>query len=293
MERAVVVGNCQARALELMLSTSEDFTKRFEFVCFPPVHEFPQEMVPELHDAVADAAVVIPQRIDDAYRGGIGLGSDTLAGIARTGAVVRWPSVYWAGYFPDLFYLRDAVHGPVLTGPFDYHDRSILQAYAAGLDVAAACALLEDPEVASDAQDWAAHATAELDVRGQDCDVQVASFIGSRFRDELLFFTMNHPTNQLLAFIAQQIMDLLGLPGSVDATLMPGEVLGSTFYPLHANHVRALDLRFGVEVGAGTTPFRIRGESYEPADAVNAFYSYYDAHAQLVELNLEQAASSG
>ena len=293
MERVVVVGNCQATALEMMLSTNEEFTKRFELVSFPPVHEFPEALVPELHRAVADAAVLIPQRVDDAYRGGMGLGTDTLMGIARTSTVVRWPSVYWAGYFPDLFYLRDAARAPVLDGPFDYHDRSILQAYACGVDVAEACSLLEDAARPSDALAWAQEATAELDVRGQDCDVQVASFVASRFREELLFFTMNHPTNQLLAFIAQQIMDLLGLPGSVDATLMPGEVLGSTFYPLHANHVRALDLRFGVEVGAGTTPFRIRGESYEPADAVNAFYSYYDAHAQLVELNLEQAASSG
>ncbi len=292
MERVVVVGNCQATALEMMLSTNEEFTKRFELVSFPPVHEFPEALVPELHRAVADAAVLIPQRVDDAYRGGMGLGTDTLMGIARTSTVVRWPSVYWAGYFPDLFYLRDAARAPVLDGPFDYHDRSILRAYAAGVDVAGACLLLEDPERPSDAQAWAEEATAELNVRGQDCEVQVASFIASRFREELLFFTMNHPTNRLLAFMAQQITSLLGVPGSVDPQRMPGEVLGSTFYPLHANHVRALGLRFGEELGAGRTPFRIRGTSYEPAQAVQAFYEYYEARPQLVELNLDPGVPS-
>jgi hypothetical protein len=293
VDRAVVVGNCQASALELMLATNEQFAKRFELVRFPPVHEFPRELVAELHEAVAGAKVVIAQRIDDAYRDAIGLGTNTLAEIAGTTEVIRWPSVYWAGYFPDLFYLRDGSRAPVLDGPFDYHDRTILGAYAAGSDVAAACARLEDPAIPSGAADWAAEATAELEVRGQDCDVQVASFIGTRFRDELLFYSMNHPTNRLLAFIAQQITELLALPGSVKTELMPGEVLGSTFYPLHANHVRALDLRFADEVSAGRTPFRIRGESYEPEAAVQAFYSYYDMHPELVEINLEPVPASG
>jgi hypothetical protein len=285
MERAVVVGNCQASALELMLDTHEAFTQCFELVRFPPVHELPAEQVPALHDAVANAAVVIPQRIDEGYRDGVGLGTETLARIAG-GEVVRWPSVYWAGYVPDLFYLRDAERAPVLDGPFDYHDRSILRAYASGLDIEAACARLQDAEMPSDAESWAAHATAELEIRGEDCDVDVAPFISSRFREELLFYTMNHPTNRLLAFIAQQIVGLLGLAGDVRPALMPGEVLGSTFYPLHANHVRALGLRFGDELGAGRTPFRIRGDSYEPARAVQMFYDYYDEWPELVELNL-------
>jgi hypothetical protein len=230
--------------------------------------------------------VLIPQRIEDGYRNGMGLGTETLTGIAQTSTVVRWPSLYWAGYFPDLFYLRDIDGAPVLDGPFDYHDRSILRAYAEGLDVAGTCRLLEDAELPSDARAWAVKTTDELDARGQDCDVQVASFIASRFRDELLFFTMNHPTNILLEFLAQQITTLLGVAGSVDRSRMPGEVLGSTFYPLHANDIRALELRFGSEFGAGHAPYRIRSATYEPAEAVQEFFRYYEANPQLVELNL-------
>ncbi len=291
MDRVVVVGNCQAKALEMMLATNDEFTKRFEFVSFPAVHEIPAEMVPGLHRAVADAAVVIPQKVDDGYRDGIGLGTETLASIAGTATVVRWPSVYWAGYFPDLFYLRYADGQPVVDGPFDYHDRAILESYAAGIDVPGVCRLLEDPYLPSEAQAWAANATAELETRGQDCEVKVTSFIASKFRDELLFFTMNHPTNHLLGFIAQQITELIDIPGLVDHRLIPDEILGPTFYPLHANHVRALDLRFGEEVGAGRTPFRIRGTSYESPQAVQMFFDYYAAHPTLVEFNAAPRAA--
>ncbi|HEY5194343.1 MAG TPA: WcbI family polysaccharide biosynthesis putative acetyltransferase [Solirubrobacteraceae bacterium] len=287
MERIVVVGNCQAKAVEMMLSTNEEFTKRFEFVSFPAVHEITEEMIPDLHKAVGDAAVVIPQKVDEGYREGMGLGTETLARIAGTATVVRWPSVYWAGYFPDLFYLRNAEGQPVVDGPFDYHDRSILQAYAAGLGVADTCQLLKDPEQPSEAPEWAAKATAELDIRGQDCNVRVTSFIDSRFREELLFFTMNHPANSVLAYIAQQITDLMDISGSVDQRQMPDEVLGWTFYPLHPNHTRALELGFGPELVSGNTPFKIRGVIYEPPEAVLAFFDYYTAHPDLVELNVE------
>ena len=291
MERVVVVGNCQATALAMMLRTNDEFTARFELVDFPAVHEIPAAMVPELHRAVAEAAVVIPQRIDDGYRDGLGLGTETMIGLARTSRIVRWPSVYWAGYFPDLFYLRDAAGTPVVDGPFDYHDRSILDAYAAGLDVAATCDLLADPELPSDACAWAASATAELELRGADCDVGVGDFIGGRFREELLLLTMNHPSNATLGFLAEAITGLLGIPGRVDPRRFAGEILGPSFYPVHANHARALELAFAPAGVAGDAPFRIRGVVHSPAAAVRAFFAYYTANPRLVELNLERPAA--
>ncbi len=274
-----------------MLRTNEEFTKRFELVSFPPVHEIPEAMMPDLHRAVADATVVMPQRVQEDYRGGIGLGTETLASIGGSATVVRWPSVYWAGYFPDLFYLRDADGQPVIDGPFDYHDRTILEAYVAGIDVPGVCRLLEDPDLPSDAQTWATNATAELEIRGQDCEVKVTSFISSRFRDELLFFTMNHPANHLLGFMAQQITEIIGIPGGIDYKRIPDEILGPTFYPLHANHVRALELGFGPELIIGGAPFRIRGVNYEPVEALQLFFAYYAAHPDLVELNVAPFAT--
>lgn len=285
MDRVVVVGNCQAKALEMMLATNDEFAKRFEFVSFSAVHEISEETVPELHRAVADAAVVIPQKVDDRYRDGIGLGTETLVSMAGAATVVRWPSVYWAGYFPDLFYMRDADGRPVVDGPFDYHDRTILEAYASGLDPAATCRLLEDPDQPSDAVAWAANATAELDIRGQGCDVQVTDFIDANFRNELLFYTMNHPANAMLGFVAQEVTNLLGVPGRVDPLRMPDEVLSWTFYPLHPNHVRALGLVFGDKLIVGKVPFRIRGATYEMPDAVHAFFMYYEANPRVVEIN--------
>jgi hypothetical protein len=114
----------------------------------------------------------------------------------------------------------------------------------------------------------------------------VSSFIASRFRDELLFFTMNHPANVLLGFVAHQVTELLGITGGIDHRRMPDELLGSTFYPIHASHVRALRLGFGGAFGAGHSPFRLNWVTYEPAQVVEAFFDYYAKHPGLVELNV-------
>jgi polysaccharide biosynthesis acetyltransferase WcbI-like protein len=286
-DRVVVVGNCQATAIEIMLNTNERFVERFELISFPPVHEIQPELVPRLHEAVESADLVVPQRIEEGYRDGLGLGTETLARLAKTAAVVRWPSVYWAGYFKDLFYLRDGEGQPVVDGPFDYHDRAILRAFAEGRDASATIALLADAERPSTAPEWANAATAELAARGEDCDVDVAPFIEARFREQLLFFTMNHPANALLAFIAQRITELAGIPGRVEAARLPGELLGSTFYPLHANDVRSLELTFGAAWQAGNRTFRIRGVEQTSERAIEAFFAYYSEHSGLVEPNLE------
>jgi hypothetical protein len=274
-----------------MLSSNEAFARRFEFVSFPCAPN-PRRDDPGSARGGGTAALVIPQRVDDGYRDGVGAGTETLARIAGNATVVRWPDLYWAGYFPDLFYLlRDAAGEAAVDGPFDYHDRSILEAYRSGMDVAGVCRLLRDPDPSSDAPAWAANATAQLEARGQDCDIDVTSFISSGFREQLLFFTMNHPVNRLLAFTAQQIADLIGVGGRVDDRAVPEGLLGRTFHPLHANRVRALELTFGADVEAGRCPFKLQGRLHGEIEAVQAFFDYYAANPRLVELNLDPVAA--
>lgn len=92
MDQAIIIGNCQAKALEAALGTSNAFARRFVLTSFPPVHEMPESMIPDLHRAVASASLVIPQLVDEGYRAGIGLGTETLASLAVNATVVRWPN---------------------------------------------------------------------------------------------------------------------------------------------------------------------------------------------------------
>ena len=64
-ETAVCFGNCQALALEHLLHTNEAFTERFAFRTFPAVQDIPAEQIPELHEAVGEATLVLLQQVTE------------------------------------------------------------------------------------------------------------------------------------------------------------------------------------------------------------------------------------
>jgi hypothetical protein len=298
MERVVILGNCQARALALTLIASNAFRSRFEVVFFT-AYRIPEQKIKRLHRLVKSAAVVLPQPISNGYRGGIGLDTETICAMAQDAIVVRWPSLYWNGYAPDLCYLRDASGQKVTDGPSPYHDRVILRAFNEGMTVADVCRLLADPDRPSDAAAGAVAGTNELDRRSADCDMNVAPFIAENYRRELLFTTFNHPTDRLLSFVAQQIGKRIGVTDAFRRARprarpwrrgRSGELLGGSFLPLHANHVRTLGLEFGSQHTAGNAEYRLRGVTVKPVAAVRAYYEYYASNQDLVELNLRPPA---
>jgi hypothetical protein len=286
MEQAVIIGNCQARALEEVLKASRPFSKRYTFARFPAVHEIPETMIEELHKVVSTASVVVLQRVDDGYRDGIGLGTDTLAALAVNANVIRWPNLYWGGYFPDLCYLRNAAGAPVHGGPSDYHDRVILDAFLAGVSVQETWRYITDPNRPSEAATWAQKATEALQRYEADCDIHVTPYIKANHRRELLFFTMNHPSDRMLCFLAEQITERLGIDELRYRRPLRRrhDLLGRTFYPLHANHSRALGLQLERRV-AGNCPYIFRGAKMDPIKAVQWFFNYYGVNRELVELN--------
>ena len=148
------------------------------------------------------------------------------------------------------------------------------------------------PERPSDAAQWAVDATAELEARGQDCDVDVAAFIASHFRERLLFFSMNHPANELLAFIAQGVCDLIGVGGSVDLAQFPGESARVDLLSAARQPRARPAVRFATQVVAGSTPFRIRGVTQPPLEAIGAFFRNGSTNStrRPVELNLDAVA---
>jgi hypothetical protein len=279
-DRAIVFGNCQATALERMLKTSNGFAKRFKVRTFPAVHEITPKKVVKLHASLEQCDLLVVQRVSESYRG-LGVGTKTLAAMAPKATIVRWPDAYWGGYFPDLFYLRDAAGQSVVNGPFDYHDRVILHAFASGLGVDETIQLLTDPDQPLTTEGWMRDAVENLRIREHETDIAISAFVESAFDRALLFFTMNHPANIVLRYMAEHVLQLIGLPNGLPAGKRLSERLGATFYPIHANHHRALGLEF-------VTPeaYKIRGATFEPRRAVKSFFNYYKANPHLVALNV-------
>ena len=124
----VVVGNCQAESVRLVLDSDE-----LPLVRVPPVYLLDAAATRRLHEVVAGAAALIAQPVKDDYHG-LPLGTRQLAASLRpSGRAVTFPIVRFTGLHP----FQAALHVPGVeeTPPLvAYHDVRTL-ALAAGAPV--------------------------------------------------------------------------------------------------------------------------------------------------------------
>lgn len=211
----LVVGNCQAESLRLVISSDALPTVRM-----PAVHELSADDTARVHDLLRGASFLVTQPIRDDYRG-LALGTAQLrASLAPSARVVTVPAVRFAGLHPFQAVLRlpDFPKDPPLVA---YHDvRTVAE--AARIDIPAA---LEPPAVRGIAEG----SRAELrrrEARGLDV---VASDLFAPVVEDLAR-TVNHPGNALFLPLGERIVAALGAPGgAVD----PGRpILASVRAPL-------------------------------------------------------------
>ena len=77
----------------------------------------------------------------------------------------------------------------------------------------------------------AANSLLNLKEREQECTIKVADFIQQHWRDKRLFFSMNHPSNEVLNEVVKQVNKLLTLPKP--QAYCGNELLGDTHLPMY------------------------------------------------------------
>jgi len=194
----VVVGNCQAESLRLVIASDA-----LPAIRIPAVHELTADEVVRLHEVLAHASFLVAQPIRDDYRG-LALGTDQLrAALAPNATVVTVPSLRYGGLHPFQAVLR--LPGFETDPPLvAYHDVRIL-AEAAGLPVAARLPAEVVRAVAEDS-------VAELR-RREDAGIDVhASDLFSPVVADLAR-TINHPGNAVFLPLGERVVAALGAPG--------------------------------------------------------------------------------
>lgn len=123
-----------------------------------------------------------------------------------------WQNLYFGGYNPELFYLR-AEPGRPYRGPLgDYHIKDIADGYKDGLSTEQVTALIRNPEV--NRERYAAKVQGsieELKNREKSTLTPISDFVAENFRKRRLFFTFNHPANELLFRVAHLLAKELGV----------------------------------------------------------------------------------
>lgn len=264
----VVVGNCQAESIRLVVSSGDHPAVRI-----PAVHEMDAADAERLHRLLAGAAFLVVQPIRDDYRG-LPLGTAQLREVLPDGArTVVVPSLRYGGLHPFQAAIRvpGVDEDPPLVA---YHDVRLI-AEAAGLPVAAGL----PPEVV---RAVAADSVSELRRReGLGVDVVASDLYAPVVAD--LARTVNHPGNAVFLPMGERIVAALGAPGTA---VDPGRpILAGVQAPLEPWVVDAWDL--------DAEPRRdwiVGGDRLEAEVVAEAHRGWYAAHPGFVAAAVERLA---
>ncbi len=263
----LVVGNCQAESLRIVLDAPDRATVRV-----PPVHELTAPEVERLHEILPGAAFLVAQPVRDDYHG-LPLGTRQLAAATAPRArVVTFPVIRFAGLHPFQATLR--VPGVDATPPIvDYHDVRTLaaergMAVRERLDARGVHAIARD-------------SLAELQRREQSIDVRVSDLLepvavgGMR--------TVNHPGNAVWMPLGERVLGALGLDG---APTDPGRpLLNAVHAPLEDWVLDAWALD-----DEPRPTWIVDGRTIDPEEVVEAHRRWYGERPAFVDAALERVA---
>ncbi len=278
-KKCIIIGNCQASQLASTLMLSVEFADNFDIVRFPPVHKISEIKVRELHELLPSVDLLISQPISENYRKNIGLGTKTLQSKLCRGALITWPVVYWDAYNPELFYFKDK-NNLTVTDEFDYHHYFIFKNYLEKRSIKEVADTFFDHGKNILLQSTADAGLSNLARKEKDLDIKVSQYIRDNYKDNLLFFTYNHPAQKIILFIAFQILKKMNLNFDPEALLIKKDGLNTTKYPILPSVYEKIGLRFGDE-----NFFKIRNEKISLLQVLKKYYSFYDRNEDLLNIN--------
>lgn len=268
---ALVVGNCQAESLRIMLDGGGLRTVRM-----PAVHELVAGDLPHLDRWLARAALLISQPVRDGYHG-LPLGTAQLgARLGDGGRTLPVPVIRFAGLYPAHAIVRPPSDPSLVPPVVEYHDLRIL-AEAAGLT---ARPRIEAPTVRA----IAAHSLTQLRTREAAHGTVVVSdlFAAPSFAQ---MRTLNHPGNPVFSALATRVRAALGLP---EHTADPGRPLLDA---VHAPREAAVIEAWGLDEPE-RPHWLVGGEVVEAGAVREAHLAWYAAHPDAVRAGLARHAGS-
>lgn len=212
----LVYGSCQGPALGRVLDSCPAFSQDWERVHLPPCHEISEA---QLHYVIAAILprldLLIYQPVSVAYRGEM-FSSGHLRRQLPTGTpALSYPYLHWEGYMPSST--------PHAWGLDTYHDMYVDVLVAdvarrrAGFDTfinAYQDLGGEFQRQLAQIEQWGVgelrQRESETNSDERVTDVVLSDYIAQHWRQQLLFYTANHPSRPLFEETARRLMNLLG-----------------------------------------------------------------------------------
>lgn len=257
----LVFANCQANPLA---STINTMSEEVSIVRCPPVHTISTDKIPFVTDLISQVDFVVHQPIGENFGP---LSIDRLKDLFPDKNYISFPSIYFGGLFPQLGYLRRP-EGGTLRGPVtEYHDYRILRSFLNGDNIQRCVSNIIDDDYSY--AEYFQSAVGESKRREEQVDVPVVDWVMQHLPERPCFYTFNHPDNQLLYYVASEVLSRLQIPFDQDSKVRQT--------PFLDNVVAAIPRSVAELVGGKWIQdhYKLSGEELIWQDVVESFYDLY------------------
>jgi len=273
------LGNCQAQSLETWVRQAPE---EIAVATFAPVWLIEEADVEGVLARIEECDVLFAQRLSDDFNRP-DLSTSRLK--ARFGdKVISWPNAYFDGYFPGISY-RYTSDGKIL-GPLDeYHWDMIDESWRAGHDVSQCVERLTGEAVFERYPQPVGESLLNLAEREVGLDTVISDYVATSLNSHRLFYSMNHPVNELLFEILHRLFGLIGERRRLASLSEFGFPLNKIILPVLPAIAQRFRINFdqgnsikGVDVQFGDGTFAVGDSSrfYNYSELVECFYRIYD-----------------
>jgi tetratricopeptide (TPR) repeat protein len=278
---ALFMGNCQAPPLSNILNMHRPFSSEYTTIrALPPIHRMPiglQKIVADYLLPKID--LFVTQNI---LNSNSPLQTNVVKNIAKS--TIVFPTFHFAGYFPDIIYLKkdgQTIRSSPLT---DYHSALVLVSFFDGVSPQACSKqLISGDWIEKGYETYISSLFGTLHDREKFWDIKITNYLYNNFRSGILFHTVNHPNACLLHTTANLILNKLKkdrLPQSIIKET--SDSLSQTRWIISDKIINNLSLEQN-----GRNFFIINKEKMSVSDFVSEHYQYYENNQSIVESNIE------
>jgi hypothetical protein len=267
MKTVVIYGNCQAAALASILSADRSMNSHYRVCYFASFDDRIPDRVDVRREEVDVAAFLFEQYDPKSFPHRDRLPSDCVT--------VTFPSIdcnlLWPLTTANTFNDEPSAEFP--WGHFPYGDRVIVDAVGRGLSVSEVLEYYQSESYRQlpSLDRFERIERARLAARDKKCDIKMTEFVFSHFREERLFWSVNHPTMRPLREICGRLTDVIReheptFEDTIDETieaLPPQGPLALIRVPIHLAVAEHFGLNwFGLDSVYGIGDSRLTSDEY-------------------------------
>ena len=294
-----IYGNCQGKGLSKTLDLYDEFRKEYEYIEIDLVQNIDTEDIVAIRERILpNVDLFIYQPVSSNYKNQSIYGSESMLKCLKKGSkFISFPSCYFKGYFPELITIKDRDSHNINVG-FDankekrvytfVHDINIVLGYLKGLDVKEIAYNYSDHNFYTEEfiNNIFKETIKQLSYRetAHHTDIKISDYIQENYKSTRLFHTFNHPTSEILVYIAECILERLDISKSKRTEVNNLDFLDNVCFPIYTSVYQKLCLNF-----PNTLELKFEDNAFKPEQFIKSYFHKYN---NLPRSILENAAES-